>query len=247
MKRLMLFAGMALLSLCMAVSVQAAVLGLVPGQDGHAYIHVGDPPNDGTGTPTYLYNGETVAISETKLSIFNNSGAAILDPMWLILGIPNVDGTYSAPLIDSVSIGTVVGGPAYAGSLTAGLDLYKDILGIQGGGSQSFVNWNIWQDAVNGFTANNYGIFVYEIDMNAPHLGDKEATEITFGSALELGTYAVGVGLLEIKTNPQGKTTYTYATTPFTETGLLRKVPEPASFLLIGMGLIGMGLFRRKK
>jgi hypothetical protein len=239
----MTFIIMTIMSLSMVSTANALIFTMPgPGQDGSAFLHVGDPPDS-----PKLWNGEVTALTSNIVSILDVDGPTILDPLWLVLGIPNVGNSYVAPVITSITslqgnIAAQVGGPGgvWAGSLDPTENVYLSIFGIKGDASQSFTNWNLWQNQINHFTANNYGIFVYEIDMSAGHMVGKDQITITFGSALDAGTYALSIAQI----TKNGKVSY--ATTPFTETGLKLKVPEPTSLLLIGMGLLGMGLLRRK-
>jgi hypothetical protein len=226
------------ITLILMVSVVHATVLPGPGQDGLAYLHVGDPPNPVGTTNTYLYNGETVNISSTHLTILDVDGPTVLNPVWLILGVPNKSGgEFTAPSI-ALSQGTLVGVMSpLNNSLDPGEKLYQDMFSVQGDASQSFTNWSEWDLAVNGITATKFGIYVYQLTNE--NLKGKDTIDVTFNSPLDNGTFAVAMSWAEKK--------HKYATTPFTETGLThQKVPEPGTFMLFGAGLVGAWFARRR-
>lgn len=237
----------------------AVFLFLVSIAQAGAVLHLGSPPNSGT----YLYGSEVLPISDTNLGILENGSGqpTLVDPLLLIIGVANqTDSTYSAPIIN-LSTGTgILGGSSYfsgtwnattgyAGNFTSAAsgDVYSFIGLIPGGNnSNNFGNWAAADLYVNGITATGFGIFVYELTGTGITGGNQ--VDVTFASELDLGTFAVAYG----QDAPQwvggkkGHWQYTAFTTPFTESGLTNKVPEPSTLLLFGIGLLGLGFFGRK-
>ncbi len=235
------------------VFVATAAFAYVADPNDPAVLHIGNPPNSGT----YLYGSEVQPISNTTLGILNNgSGQPTLNnPLLLILGVPNAtSSSFTAPAI-TLSQGTgIVGGTnvfggtwnvstGYAGNFTKNStanDVYQFIgLNPYGNASNNFGNWAAADLAVNGITANGFGIFVYSL-YNTQITGGS-TVNVTFGNALSNGIFAVAYG----QALKGGK--IQSWTTPFTESGLTHQVPEPGTLLLLGSGILGLGIFGRKK
>lgn len=108
----------------------------------------------------------------------------------------------------------------------------------KGGSSENWPNWSGW-DAHIGVTANNFGIYVFEIDAS---LSGQGASEITFNAgALPMGTFVIAYGQ-----DSNGDTYFT----PFTQAGITTSggggspgggsVPAPPSVVLLGFGGLGL-------
>lgn len=244
MKRLIVWTVIVLLFLASVAQVHAG-----------AVLHIGSPPNAGT----YLYGGEVEPISNTSLGILENGNGqpTLVDPaLLLILGVPNkTDANFTAPSV-TLSAGTGnIGGTnvfsgtwntttGYAGNFTSASsgDVYSFIGLIPGGNNSNLFNkWHDADLAVNGIDATGFGIFVYSL--TGTGITGGSTVDVTFLSALDNGTFAVAYGQEPPPTQGQVQS----FTTPFTEAGLTHKVPEPGTLLLLGSGILGLGLFGRKK
>jgi hypothetical protein len=237
----------------MIVMMGAAVFAYVADPNDPAVLHIGNPPNSGT----YLYGNEVQPISNTSLGILNNGNGqpTLNSPLLLILGVANqTSSTFVAPSI-TLSSGTgVVGGAnvyggtwgvstGYAGYFTAASpanDVYQFIgLNPYGNASNNFGNWAAADLAVNGIQATGFGIFVYSLQNTGITGGT--TVDVTFSNPIPNGTFAVAYGQALKGNNIMSWTT------PFTESGLTKQVPEPGALLLLGSGILGLGLFGRKK
>ncbi len=216
-----------------------------------------------------VFGTEVNGLGAKSLTITENGkGQPLLgNPLLLILGIPNVNGSFSLPSA-TPSTGTATAGGAnvyasnttkwnangYAGFYTGAFTPPKgtpnsvySFIGLvnAGGGSESFTNWSAAELAVNGITANGFGIFVFEL-FNTGLTGGGTVT-VDFSSPLPLGTFAVAYGCSGTGANGKcpGKNTFT---TPFTQSGLVTQVvPEPASLFLFGSGMLALGALRRRQ
>lgn len=118
-----------------------------------------------------------------------------------------------------------------------------DALGIgEAGGSVSFVNMN-GALVANGFAAAT-SFTVYAFQYN----GGMSNTPLTVGvTGADAGSFIAGFGCqvttaLGSACTPNGNVNASV----FTNSGLITRVPEPASLLLLGAGLAGIGVWRRK-
>ncbi len=248
MKRLIVLTSIALLFL---VAVAQGIS--IPDPSDPAVMHIGNPPNTGT----YLFGDEVRPISDTSLGILENGNGQpeLLNPLLLIIGVPNkTDENFMAPAITlSTGTGTIggtnyylrpIGTPrgwdtdsGYSGYFQSD-DVY-DFIGFEPSGTASN-NFGNWADAdweVVGINAEGFGIFVYSLNGTGITGGTK--VDVEFASALPLGTFAVAYG--------QDNSKHHSFTTPFTESGMVNKVPEPSTLMLLGSGLLGVAFCLRKK
>lgn len=261
-----------LVPVCLALATRAGADPIdVTFDDDPATLHIGT----GQGTPcAHGCGGDPNVITPTVLSIYQNSGGApdLLDPLLLILGIPNVTGLASAPAISSVieydpdpmligPVGSSLGGPAAYGWSGAGfvgnwlpssLQVYQ-FIGFEPPNTNASNNATNWFGEVP--SAAFFGIYVYRINGT---LGDNGLFNVTWaGSGLPDGTIAIAYGCANsvdpitghCSPTPGQKSSGNVYTTPFTEAGRVT-ASEPSSLALFGSGLgalVATAFVRRRK
>lgn len=231
-----------------------------------ATLHIG--PGAGTtcatgGCPIFIggaLNNEVNNFDATGLDIYQNSNGAkaLVDPVLLILAIPNNTVSLTAGAITSASLYAPYPGSAtpvsfgfgttsfginaasgFAGLMTSG-DVYS-FLGLTGmNNSNSFTNWSAAELRMAGTKITDFGIYVYSIDTS--HFAGNDLLDIGL-SGIPEGTFAVAYG-----EDASGKA---YGT-PFTEAGLqdvpVEPIPEPSTLVLFASVLLGLlGLQARRR
>jgi hypothetical protein len=186
----------------------------------------------GSGLDPVLISASGFTMSQTS------GGASTIDNLVLLFSVAIGSAAPSGLTSSAGTVGAITLAGNMTGSASCGnpADVYS-CAGITGGNnSNNLTNFNGALTTNSLPTASSFDI--YEVTITGADLGAKGS--ITIGGTLGIGTFIDGYGVGE-----SGDVSFT----PFTVAGLTTgtSTPEPASMLLLGLGLAGVPFLRRKK
>lgn len=257
--------GMLLLALVAGLLIFTGATALAQTADDPPVWVYGTNCNPNT-TNCFLFGGEVNGVTTNTLIMNAHGGASqnITGTLLLILGIPTGGGsapTPNAPLLEGNGGVPLYGwnGNFSGGTFTSGLPFgtssldvctFLGLSPVAGCNSESLGNWQNASKAVLGTTPSGFSIYVYEIK-NVDIPGQGGTITVSFSTDIPTGTFLSGYGCASTKTvggelfcSSVGDTYIT----PFTNSGLEDRVPEPGTLALFGSGLFAVaGLIRRRR
>jgi len=173
------------------------------------------------------------------------------NPLLIIVGVYNGVGT---PTISFSGCATPTACPAATvgtyglgsdtGTLSAGQDAYGQVGLTPQTNSESFTNWSMGDTAIGLPAPTSFSLFVFALNTSVT------SSTITLDeSGAGKGSYIVAYDCKDGTGSSSGCAKHgDIMDTPFTNAGQVDVVPEPASLLLFGTGLLGLAFrLRRRK
>jgi hypothetical protein len=211
------------------------------------------------GIVSEAYDGPThpvpVGDDGFRLSFHGGGSKTLVDPVLLILGVPEgtdapilslgADDGFTTALIDLGGTTTSYGGSwntttGFAGTFDGDPeDKVYEFIGLtpDGNSSQNFTNWS----GASGLSS--WDLYVWTLTFT-PDMQSTNPDWVEVMGDLAPGTFAIAYGCSAM--DASGACTGTVQSTPFTRSGYVTDVPEPASWTLL-IPALGLLSLRRKQ
>jgi hypothetical protein len=193
-----------------------------------------------------------------RLSFHGGGTQTLVNPVMLIFGIPN------AAVAPAVTTGSMSGGftsvgvdlgdtqssryggswnstTGFAGNFnnTTNPKVYEFIGFPKGSDSENYTNWS----GATGISS--WNLFVYALTFSPTQM--QRGDYVEFATSLPVGSFVIGYGCEQLAAGGNCKNAGATDSTPFTFSGLVTQVPEPASLTLLGLGFLTFGFLQRRK